>query len=66
MLYRDYEDPLNSPPKYSYLVPRMEIIYAFIEHLVNIDCHKASCLEACYYFSFGTTIVKTHYNINTT
>ena len=46
-----YENSLKSPPTYSYLVPRLAILFVVTKYLVFCP----------YYFgSFGTPIVKTH------
>ena len=35
MIYSYYEDPLKSPPTYSYWVPRLAIIFVITKHLVS-------------------------------
>ena len=44
------EDPLKSPPKYSYLAPRLVILFVFTKHLVL----------SLFKFSFSAIIVKTY------
>ena len=46
-LYWYYEGLLKSPPTYSYLAPRMKILFVVTKHHIS-------------YCSFGTIIVDTH------
>ena len=42
--YRYYDDSLMSPPTYSYLAPRLAILFVVTKHLVNVKGPFINCV----------------------